>query len=357
MGRIKYIDGLKGIGAIMVFLNHYYLFGFPMGNLFNYSIISDWCANAGLAVMLFITISGYLGLKIGMSKSSDIRSIICNPIRKYLRFAIPFGLTFIILQISYLLGAYNYFDNVIGSSVIHLSMGGENPIVSVSWYELVKAVLVSPMENRFWDAPLWMMCIIFYGSIISFFIGVYIANISIKKQLIIVAFCSLVLFWVNKLYAGIAGGLFLYFVIGRIHLNKNLRFLIIVICFIIAYVLNVHFQFGHEIRHTLISMLIIVGVDNTHYMKSLLESKVIQFLGKISFSIYIWHFPIICSLSSWLCYITNNSFIIVFPLSVVSVIAVSYLSYRYLESASIRIQSYIENILLNKPDNVNSDSH
>lgn len=345
MGRIKYIDGLKGIGAIMVFLNHYYLFGFPFGSLFDHNIISDWCANAGLAVMLFITISGYLGLKIGMQKSSDIRSIIRNPIRKYLRFAIPFGIAFTILQITYFAGVYNFFDNVFEKSVVHLSMGGENPIVPVSCYELIKAILVSPMENRFWDAPLWMMCIIFYGSIISFFIGGTIANISIKKQFILVVFCTIVLFLVNKLYAGIAGGLFLYFVIGRINLNKNLRFLIVVLCFTIAYVLNVHFQFGHEIRHTLVSMLIIIGIDNDKWIKNVLELNVFQFLGKISFSVYIWHFPIICSLSSWLCYITNNNFIIVFPFSVVAVIAVSYLSYRYLESASIRIQSYIENTL------------
>lgn len=351
MGRIKYIDGLKGIGAIMVFLNHYYLFGFPFGHLFDYSIICDWCANAGLAVMLFITISGYLGLKIGMSKSSDIRSIICNPIRKYLRFAIPFGIAFTILQITYFAGAYKFFDNVFESSVVHLSMGGDNPIVPVSWCELFKAILVSPMENRFWDAPLWMMCIIFYGSIISFFIGGTIANISIKKQFILVAFCSIVLSLINKLYAGIAGGLFLYFVIGRINLNKNLRFLIVVLCFTIAYVLNVHFQFDHEIRHTFVSMLIIIGIDNTKWIKKVLELNVFQFLGKISFSVYIWHFPIICSLSSWLCYITNNNnFIIVFPFSVMSVIFISYISWRYLEMASTKVQSFIENILLNKPD-------
>lgn len=90
--------------------------------------------------MLFITISGFLSLKIGLSKSDDIAYIIRNPIRKYLRFVIPFGLAFIILQISYLLGAYNHFDNVFEKSIVHLSMGRENPIIPVSWYELLKAI-------------------------------------------------------------------------------------------------------------------------------------------------------------------------------------------------------------------------
>lgn len=346
MDRITYIDGLKGIGTIIVFLNHYYLFGFPFHNLSDYSIVGEWFANGGLAVMLFITISGFLSLKIGLSKSDDIAYIIRNPIRKYLRFVIPFGLAFIILQISYLLGAYNHFDNVFEKSIVHLSMGRENPIIPVSWYELLKAILVSPMTIRFWDGPLWMMCIIFYGSIWGVFIGAYIAKISIKKQFVVVACCSIVLILVNKLYAGIAGGFFIYFIVGRNNVKKNLRLIIACLCFLAACILNVHLQFGHEIRHTLVSMLIIAGIDNAKWIRNILELNVFQFLGKISFSIYIWHFPIICSLSSWLCVITSNRFIIVFPISVIAVIFISYISWKYLEMVSTKMQSFIENILL-----------
>lgn len=321
MQRIKYLDGLKGIGAIMVFLNHYYLFGFPSHKLFQTSFVLDWIANAGLAVMLFITISGYLSWKTSKRLNDSLHYLNRYVLKKYLRFAIPFGFAFIILYISYFFGIYDFFDPVFRRSMI-CQQGGENPIFQVSVVEFIKAVVISPMQNRFWDAPLWMMPIIFYGSIFVFVVRLIITKMRPSKAFIVILFCSIIIIMFNKLYMGIVCGLMMAFLWNKIEKTKEYlqsknfyRFFLVVVLLIISYLLNVCLYFNHEISHTLVSVFIILAAYYSVIITKVLESNVVQFLGRISFSIYIWHFPVLCSFSSYLCCLTNYNFWVVFPCS------------------------------------------
>lgn len=351
MERIKYLDGLKGIGAVMVFLNHYYLFGFPSHKLLQTSFVLDWIANAGLAVMLFITISGYLSWKTSKRVNDNFLYLNRYVLKKYLRFAIPFGFAFIILYISYFFGTYDYFEPVFRQSMI-CQRGGGNPIFHVSVVEFIKAVVISPMRNCFWDAPLWMMPIIFYGSIFVFVVRLITTKMSPSKALIVILFCSCIIIMFNKLYVGITCGLIMAFLWNKIEKTKDrlqnkpiCRFFLIVILLIITYLLNVCLHFNHEIRHTLVSASIILAAYYSSIFTKVLESCIVQFLGRISFSIYIWHFPVLCSFSSYLCYLTNYNFGIVFPISFAAVILVSTISQRFIEEYSRKLQYKIEAIL------------
>lgn len=57
------------------------------------------------------------------------------------------------------------------------------------------------------------------------------------------------------------------------------------------------------------------------------------------------HFPVLCSFSSYLCYLTNYNFGIVLPISFAAVILVSTISQRYIEKYSRKLQYKIEAFL------------
>lgn len=84
-------------------------------------------------------------------------------------------------------------------------------------------------------------------------------------------------------------------------------------------------------------MILVMAVYTTPFLQKLFESDIMQKLGKISFSMFIWHWPILCSLTSLLCVKTQFqpfyvAFTIQFGVTSFAVIIISYLSQKFIES-------------------------
>jgi peptidoglycan/LPS O-acetylase OafA/YrhL len=88
--------------------------------------------------------------------------------------------------------------------------------------------------------------------------------------------------------------------------------------------------------------LLILGINSNKYIIEVLDSKIFQFLGKISFSVYLLHVPIMLSfdcfvfqlLKLWI----NNYIIIVlltFIIGTSFLIGLSYLFYCYIDLKSV----------------------
>ena len=52
--------------------------------------------------------------------------------------------------------------------------------------------------------------------------------------------------------------------------------------------------------HTIGAVLLIVGILGSHWAGRLLASTAGRILGRLSFPVYLFHFPLLCSLSCWL---------------------------------------------------------
>ena len=75
------------------------------------------------------------------------------------------------------------------------------------------------------------------------------------------------------------------------------------------------------------------------------SSKTGLYLGKISFSMYVLHFILICSLSTYVYALLINyaktsrglSFFIIFVFTIIATIPLSHLFYKYIEFKSLNI--------------------
>lgn len=170
--------------------------------------------------VLFIVISGFsawlsVGRKIGDRKA--IGKLVIN---RYLRFAVPFGIVFTILYVLWFLGCFNYHSQ---AGEISGSKALATAFWPVSIVGFIKALLLSPVNPDFWDAPLWMMKYVFFGTYIAIIVRMGIDNMSPKCKLLALV-VVLVLFGIGDIfYLGILiGFLFSYLYKQPVSTQKKL---------------------------------------------------------------------------------------------------------------------------------------
>jgi len=95
--------------------------------------------------------------------------------------------------------------------------------------------------------------------------------------------------------------------------------------------------------------LVLVVVNG--FGKKFLESSIIKFLGEISFSIYLIHFIILCSASSFIYTLfpkTNVFVLLNFTIYIADCIFLSYLFMRFVDLPSIKLSKKFSNYILKK---------
>ncbi|MDZ5473310.1 acyltransferase [Bacillus sp. 31A1R] len=93
-----------------------------------------------------------------------------------------------------------------------------------------------------------------------------------------------------------------------------------------------------------VAILLIISISSTLVSKVLLWSP-LQFMGKISYSLYLYHFPILLSLF----YILHGAvpILIIAILSIILTIGISTLAWTVVENPSIKLGNYLSKKLIN----------
>lgn len=208
MGKIKYLDGMKGLGALMVYLSHYKLMAFPAPNCFHDSYFATLFMSGGFAVALFLIISGFTAWLSVERKINDMNLIGKMVVNRYFRFAVPFGIVFSLMYMAWYVGLFSWHTQA-------GSLSGSEPLRTAFWQVnivgFVKAVLLSPINPDFWDAPLWMMKYVFLGTYIAILLRFGIGAMRYKWKFATIS-VVLVLFSIGDIFfMGIMIGILLAF--------------------------------------------------------------------------------------------------------------------------------------------------
>lgn len=332
MNKIKYLNGLKGIGAIMVFLCHYHLMGFPMPSWMSTNPYASLLIDGGFAVAFFIIISGFTAWLSVERKFHDMALLSQMAVNRYFRFAVPFGVVFIMMFIAWHLGAFDYHveaGNLSGSETLKTAFW------PVSIVGFIKALLLSPVNPDFWDAPLWMMKYVFFGTYIAIIVRMGIDNMSPKCKLLALV-VVLVLFGIGDIfYLGILMG-FLFSYLYKQPVSTPKKLMGGQILFILFLIIRWKFPVNAsvEVKNFSMAIVLLLAIYLLPFLQRILESRPLQYFGKISFSIYIFHWPIMGAFTSYV-YVKVHSFPYAFPvvfgLTLVAVILFSHLSERFIE--------------------------
>nr|WP_253199105.1 acyltransferase [Clostridium gasigenes] len=377
VGKIKFLDGLRGGAAFIVVIAHYIQVFYPTvfnGNiesihtknnleLIFYKTPLNLFFNANFCVCIFFVLSGYV-LSIKFFKHNDKEIIISGMLKRYLRLAIP---VLAVLTLSYLMRKCNlfYFGDV--SSITKTEIMNRY-LIKYDYIDILKQSLfqIFIFDIETYNAVLWTMKYEFIGSFIVFFILILFSHCKHKKTLSI----ALILIFLNSYYLGfVLGCLLSYISINKkIKIKKiTLKFLLLISLFFgsypyyqgsnsIYYIISIKFgEINNFILfHTLGGALLVFVIINFKTLQNIFSSRTMVFLGKISFSLYLVHFLFINSLGCYIFIKTVNyfnyhiSFLVSFIITFLFSIVTAYSFNRIIDTPAIYLSNKFSKFILDK---------
>lgn len=362
--RIKWIDGLKGLASLMIFFHHFILAFIPAlyygntvkTNLFaNEGSLADspflFFVGGHFLVSLFLMLSG-LVLSLKVYRIASIKELLNKIITRYLRLALP---VFIISLIVYSMMRFGlFYHNSIfdqtGSPWLQLFYQipiGHKSVFETSFYS------VWFVGNDTFSTAFWMLTHLFYGSLLTYGVIYLIRNHKPSFQLILILIVFLITTVVDSYLVNFTYGMLLAWMIQ--HNIDLIRNKMIVSMILISGIFLAGFPQGVQPTnfysiflflngfitasihiHALGAFLMILGIKHLKQFMSILECSYPQMLGRISYSIYLVHIPLLFSFSTFLFMVMNQyslnygiSIFIVFVTSLAFLLFVAWLFDKY----------------------------
>lgn len=377
--QLAYINGLKGIGAGMVYLCHF-VFAFYYGM---YSLEAADCHLPGnleifigksplnllfsgnFAVRLFLVMSGYV-LCLGYFRTRDRKRLTVSAGKRYFRLVLPILVTNVLICLLMKAGA---FYNVTAAELTGSGwLAGFNRC-EPDLLEAVKEALFGCFflgTNQF-NGVLWTIPYLFLGAFLVYGTAWLIGD---KKWRYPVYLCiGLVLFLTD--YAGVFWGFLLCDVVhtqeALLQKVKKQKWLLWLV-FAAGLYLSSYPSAGAHLEGTIYGILPIVMVVPFHLAGALclvaavvcLEPlqrffglPVFEKLGKISYSLYLVHFPVLATLGCFLfqCFYGKMPYLaatlLVFVLTTAAVLGISKFFQSYIEPLGNAGEQYVEKLLTN----------
>lgn len=374
--RIVWLDGVNGLGCVGVFLHHFTLAFVPavyfgdsniakIGNALDVKLAQSpfvFFLNGNYMVALFCLISALvLSLKVmDMKDKGELGSIL---IKRYPRLMLPIAP---VIFVVYFMLKYQCFSNLEVSSVTQSPWLGWYYVEKVDFGRCIESLLYTTWfstDSTFSNA-FWMLGYLFLGSVLAIVLSTFAWKIN-RKALGIV-YCACVALYVreNTLSLAFVMGVLLAYcyrewkgMFGHAKIGT--------ICLLLGIVLggypsgvvptNLYRYLNclppqilpYQFWHIMGAFFTVYGIWNMKGLQHLLEGKIAQVLGKLSYSIYILHIPFIFSISCYMLKVVLESGMaylpgvgIVFLMSLAGVLALAYVYNRYIEKGC--------SVLLNK---------
>ncbi|WP_099469136.1 acyltransferase family protein [Konateibacter massiliensis] len=324
--RLTYLEGLRGAAAIMVFLCHF-------GYAFYYALYSTEIAEANLpgnldaliavtplnilyngkvAVRIFFLLCGYV-ICIRYFQTRDKNYLVTSAAKRYFRLIVPI---LFIEFITYILMKAGAYHNGAAAVISH----------SEDWFmnfNAAEPLFLGMLKEAFFTAffqqastynnVLWIIKYEFLGSLLVYLI-LYVTG---KWKYRDILYIALILLCMRNDYVCILIGMLLCDLmhsesvfLNKFCKNKFILFLSTVVGMIFATYpaggTNLDGTFYRYLGEPRVIIFYVIGCTllfwvllNSRMAQKLFEGKVLQFLGKHSFGIYLVHFPIIATFSAW----------------------------------------------------------
>ena len=286
--KVEYLDGLRGIAALVVVFAHFKELVLPDTSLEGTPLMP--LVASSLAVLIFFVHSGFV-LSWKYLNSPDHRVLVSMAARRAFRLGIPVAasvsFSFFLMRLGFmsseaLHGLYDFAPTF--TSAVEDSLGGALILGSVRY------------NGALWTMPVELFC-----SYLVFLILPLVAKTTTRRLLIALGVVSLALvFSIHNVACFLIGiGLVRCYqesFFQRGPLNSKTTGALVIVA---ALVLMIYPSTGKALQ-VLCAALVVLIVFSRPGIQRFLGSPVVGYLGKLSFSAYLVHLPILCSFSHWL---------------------------------------------------------
>ena len=338
--RIDFFDGIRGWGAIMVLLSH--LCGTIPHMSFLRSTPLAVVTDGFLAVYIFFILSGVV-LSLSCFKYENLYFVASLLLKRLPRLAIP-------------IFASSIFIYIIMTSALMYNKGLNNPWLSEFYSfdpSLVKVIRFSFYDVFFnyvhdasYNVVLWTMSTELHGSILVAIVLLCLNYVRFKLLFLISV--SVVLFAVKPQLACFSIGMIISYILCN---KSDILFLLkkrnikIFLCLLFLLVYKAVDMGRCNVISAAIVVLLPFMFEGVY---TFLVSRISSFLGKISFPLYIVHFPILCSFTSYLLIHFGNSYPALWAITFASIALSIFAAFLLLpvEKFAIKISRSFANCVL-----------
>ncbi|MGM1046891.1 MAG: acyltransferase family protein [Bacillota bacterium] len=364
--KIVYLDGLRGLAACIVVISHFFQVFAPSvfeGRTeiehFAFENIAartplNLVFNGNFSVCLFFVLSGYV-LSCKFFQMKDNHIIYSSATRRYFRLAAPAFLSVILAYLIVIFGL-GAFDNIRG---ITLSSMPDPFVANTGLLTMLKEGLFNTFftYGSQYNPVLWTMTYELLGSFLIFAFLLILGRRSIRFA----GYAILIYFFIDSYYLGFVLGMLLSDLknsnrdwlayINRPWVNVLMLFTGIYAgsypyinpqgtLYSVLVWESANFSF-FVFYHVIGSFLIITALLNSSRMQSLFNLKLFAYLGKVSFSLYLVHFTIICSFGSFI-FLQFSTFLpyginvlLTAVITLLVIFAIAHTFYRFVDAKAL----------------------
>jgi peptidoglycan/LPS O-acetylase OafA/YrhL len=352
------LNGLRFIAAFFVIINHTEQLKafYHIGD----GVLSDFEKNIGkLGVMLFFVLSGFLITYLLITEERSFGLIHTKKfyVRRFLRILPVY--TLLIILVFFILPFFTFWEipsltdpidtNFITIFLLHIFL---IPNVATAVYGFIpyiaQAWSIGTEEQSYLMWPVLLKK--FKKHRLSLMIGIVVFHFSVRiilsnKLFLPIPHRDIInKFWMHFNIDSIAiGSIFAILIMNRMNIVKYILntnfFYIVVFITITLLVMGVRVPYFHYQFYSFLFGIIIVNLAVNANLKNVLEWKVINYLGKISYGIYMYHFLVLIPVLIFVSNIKLDNNIIIYSLILSITIAISSLSYHYFETFFLKIKA------------------
>lgn len=347
------LNGLRFIAALMVIISHLELNKsyFSLENYFQ-----DIKELGRLGVSLFFVLSGFLitYLLVREKEKNGVIGIKNFYMRRIYRiwplyyfivllslFVLPHITLFSIPNLKLEIDSSTQFITVIillvfflTNVLVHIKL---IPFATQTWsigteeqFYLIWPLLINKIKNL---APLFMSLILLYNLLLIVLSYPFLDTIKYIEL-----FKSFVFsFQLDSLTLGALGAYLFYSKNSIIEFISNIYiFVLTIFCVVLAIIFHVDLGFFKSTFFALLFTIVIINLVNNDKLVNLLENNIFNFLGKISYGLYMYHQIVIVFVINILIKYNITSSFWIYILSILITIIVSSISYQFLEKPFLK---------------------
>lgn len=364
--KIAYFDGLRGLAALIVVIAHFIQLFYPALFSLDAQLVHNMVEleisktpfnilyNGNLSVCIFFVLSGFV-LSYRFFETKQSKVIISSAIRRYFRLALPVSVSVLFVYILLLFDSF-YLKNILEYTFTQLNTDYSK--FSTNFFVMSKIALFDTLFN--WDSSynpvLWTITYELFGSFLVFSFLALFGDIQRRY----VVYILLIVLFSRTYFLGFIFGILLSDVfVHQRSVFQNLHVLVKYVLLFVGLFLgsypyintsNTIYSFLYIpaleadnliVYHIVGAFLIMITVLCSSTLQSILSSSFFLFLGRISFSLYLIHFTLLCSLSSFLFWKLhavigyNSSALLTFLVSIPVMFVFSHYLYKYVDVKAI----------------------
>ena len=294
-----HLNGLKGLACLAVMLGHYlgiykyaesFLPPIPVIDSLDHSAFSS-LSDEAFWLYLFFLISGYL---VSKSRIESFQDLISRSIHRFFRFGFPILFSYIVIYLIYIEIGFHTAETA--------------TLFRCEWFQgayseafTVRDVLASPFAvllagNARMNGPYWVLRMMFFSSLLIYLLRFLCAK---WKGLEYSAFmcCILLaviilLYFVSVIITACVTGMLLAVYEDSAEESKCTVTLWLILTSVLIVVLP------GDMKYIVFHTALLHFLPRVKLLYAMMSSKPAQWLGKLSWGIYSFHWPLICSVGA-----------------------------------------------------------